>query len=261
MSASTKLRVSTKPRLNIGIVGGGISGVACAIALQKEGHVVKVFERDVSFGDRKQGYGLTLTNNKSGPLAKLGLLDECVAKDCPSYYHWFFEPNGNVLGYYGRAFLEQRYMNLSVERANLRVPRQELRKMLLRKVAPETMVWGRKIIDYTEHRDRVSVTFEKVDKLVENDMPTSTSRTPTADGSADGSADGRTNPVNPASDTETLDFDMLVGADGIRSIVRSLRDEKDVKTPTSHLKYVGASVILGTYMIEYDICVWRCIDT
>jgi len=41
-------------------VGGGIGGLALAIALLKEGIECEVFERDKSFGERSQGYGLTM---------------------------------------------------------------------------------------------------------------------------------------------------------------------------------------------------------
>lgn len=40
---------------NIAIVGGGLGGLACALALQKEGYDVTVFERDIHFTERKQG--------------------------------------------------------------------------------------------------------------------------------------------------------------------------------------------------------------
>ena len=94
---------------------------------------VKVFERDAYFGDRKQGYGLTLTNNTKGALAKLGLLEQCISRDCPSNCHWIFTPSGKVLGYYGRQFKESSFENdgqtakdedsVFAGRGNLRVPR------------------------------------------------------------------------------------------------------------------------------------------
>ena len=44
----------------VGIVGGGIGGLALAIALLNKGIDCTVFERDKSFGERSQGYGLTM---------------------------------------------------------------------------------------------------------------------------------------------------------------------------------------------------------
>ena len=74
--------------MHVAVVGGGLSGLATALALQKIGIDCTVFEKDKCFSDRMQGYGLTLTNNPKGPLSTLGLLDECIRRDCPSNAHW-----------------------------------------------------------------------------------------------------------------------------------------------------------------------------
>lgn len=116
-----------------------------------------------------QGYGLTLTNNSKGPLAKLGLLEECIRLDCPSLCHWVFTPTGNIIGYYGRAFKNDSKTNrensqvidssngttvnssanpsaelsaasTSVSRGNLRIPRQDLRQMLLNRLDKNKVV-------------------------------------------------------------------------------------------------------------------------
>ena len=42
------------------IIGGGIAGLAAALALVRRGFQVRVLEKDPSFAHRKQGYGLTL---------------------------------------------------------------------------------------------------------------------------------------------------------------------------------------------------------
>ena len=79
---------SYRERIHVAIIGGGLSGLATALALQKIGIKCTVFEKDSCFSDRMQGYGLTLTNNTKGPLNALGLLDECIERDCPSNAHW-----------------------------------------------------------------------------------------------------------------------------------------------------------------------------
>jgi salicylate hydroxylase len=232
---------------SVAIIGGGIAGLGAALALQQKGFRVSVFERDSLFEDRRQGYGLTLTNNPKGPLADLNLLDECIARDCPSNAHWIFEPEGNVLGYYGRSFkakakegsvsdnltnesVRSSCQNATVEgRGNLRIPRQNLRKMMLDRLNPGTVRWGMKLLDYTESSKCVTAQFQHENSDV-----------------------GDLTPENPVKTIEDVSVDILVGADGIRSVVRQLRSQKvgvlgnnKLISESSPLHYVGVAVILG----------------
>ena len=255
---------------SIAIVGGGIAGLGAALALQQKGFKVRVYERDVLFEDRRQGYGLTLTNNPKGPLADLDLLNECIARDCPSNAHWIFAPSGNVLGYYGRSFKNKEGLpsersslpgDCQVEgRGNLRIPRQNLRRMMLERLQPDTVRWGMKLLDYTEDLNGVQIQFQtssssKSDEISED-----------ATGGSSESNDGvkelntqnksiLTNDkgnISKTNNVEVVSADILVGADGIRSIVRQLRGEKvgvqgnnKLITESSPLHYVGVAVILG----------------
>ena len=168
--------------LSIVVVGGGIGGLATALALQQQGcSNVVVYERDASATIRRQGYGLTLTHNEKGPLATLGLLEHLAARDekeAPSRRHWVFGVGGRVLGFFGNDFSSR----VPVQRGNLRVPREELRAILLRALAPGTVVYGKTMASYNDGADGVDVTF---------------------------------------NDGTTAAADVLVGADGIRSKVRT----------------------------------------
>eukprot|EP01031_Cornospumella_fuschlensis_P030068 gene30068-36316_t len=190
------------------IVGGGIGGLATALSLQLAGYAVTVLERDDDFDVRKQGYGLTLTNSLSGPLAKLGLLEECVRKNTPSKCHFIFDSHGNVLGYYGRAIKE---LNAPISSrdsnkvkhggspGNLRVPRQDLRKMIIERLAEGTIQWGSRFLSYEEKDTHIEVTY---------------STRPSSSSSLEPSALNLT----------TLRGAVLVGADGIRSRVRDCKN-------------------------------------
>lgn len=221
--------------LSIVVVGGGLAGLATALSFQRDGLEVSVYEKDISFEDRRQGYGLTLTKNWTGPLAKLGVLEECIARNCTSNCHWVFNPDGDIRGYFGRAFdgddVDKSYKEgQGGSLGNLRVPRQDLRKMLLAKLKPGTIIWGQKLMDYDEKDDSVLATFLD-------------------------SSDGGDHKIN------VVECDVLVGADGIRSRVRELRDQKKFVKRSSEnenesesagglwsptpLKYLGVNVIIG----------------
>ena len=276
---------ATNSKFSIVIVGGGISGLGAALALQRKGFQVTVFERDALFEDRRQGYGLTLTNNPKGPLADLDLLEECIATDCPSNAHWVFTPQGNILGYYGRSFKSKVHVNdkdsstvsgaessgincttrqnqeLPLEgRANLRIPRQNLRKMMLKRLKPGTVRWGMKLLDYTENSEGVRATFQSCNSPhllpihSEADTPSTTSV--------------RNGHRESTSNIEEISADILVGADGVRSIVRQLRSKKigvlgnnKLIHESAPLHYVGVSVILGITTATHPLINQQVCDT
>ena len=110
-----------------------------------------MYEQDPAFDDRRQGYGLTLTYNEQGPLAKLGILDTVKARDeqqSPSRRHFIFSPDGAILGYYGNDFAAANVRSARVQRGNLRIPRQELRAVLLERLRPGTVRWGKRLLAF-----------------------------------------------------------------------------------------------------------------
>lgn len=52
--------VDTDNYPHIAIIGGGIGGVALAVACFHRGIPFTLYERDIGFDSRSQGYGLTL---------------------------------------------------------------------------------------------------------------------------------------------------------------------------------------------------------
>ena len=82
----------------VAIIGGGIGGAALALALQQRGVAVRVYERDRSFAQRAQGYGLTMQQGANA-LSELGVPNEGVF----STAHHSFLPDGQLIGSYGRA--------------------------------------------------------------------------------------------------------------------------------------------------------------
>ena len=83
----------------VGIIGGGISGMALALALRHRNISCIVFEKDVSFDSRCQGYGLTMQQG-GRILQKLGI-DDFEQYGATTIKHVSFLPDGTVLGSYG----------------------------------------------------------------------------------------------------------------------------------------------------------------
>ena len=91
--------------VDVAIIGGGIGGVALALALARSNHSLgedtghrlafKAFEKDVSCSARKQGYGLTLNRGWSA-LERLDLAEDAREEDTPSSAHYIFDASGGA---------------------------------------------------------------------------------------------------------------------------------------------------------------------
>ena len=165
----------------IAIIGSGLGGLGAAISLELAGFTdILLYERDVSVDSRREGYGLTLTYNPQGPLAYMGVLEQVAQEDCPSRSHYTFGSDGRILSYYGNAFRSSGFGGRG-QRGNLRLPRQVLRGMLLKKVkAP--IQFNKQLTSFqTDDEGRLTLCF----------------------------LDGST----------SSGVDLLIGADGIRSAV------------------------------------------
>lgn len=86
-----KKRRFDKQNDHILIVGSGLAGLSCALSLEQAGYTnISLYERDSNFDTQKEGYGLTISYNPKGPLAKLNLLEDVAIQDCPSRSHYIF---------------------------------------------------------------------------------------------------------------------------------------------------------------------------
>ena len=78
----------------VGIVGGGIGGMALAAALALRGIPCTCFERDLSFHARRQGYGFTL--QQAAPIARSFGIE--LPEAAPSTSHFTFAADGKIIG-------------------------------------------------------------------------------------------------------------------------------------------------------------------
>ena len=186
------------------IIGGGIGGVALAVACLHRGIPFTLYERDENFAARSQGYGLTL-QQASKAIDGFGIFS--LYKGVVSTRHLVHTPDGKVVGEWGmRKWMENNTRNDS-KRSNVHIARQSLRSALLNQLAGTDYVkWGYQLISFQENNEKgINLTFEVDGKII---------------------------------DEQT---DLLVGADGIRSVVRNLL----IGEASSPLRYLGCIVILG----------------
>ncbi len=80
---------------NIGIVGGGIGGIAAAVALHRIGIDVSVYERAEQL--REVGAGMMLWPNATRVLRELNLLEQVIARSGPNTHFLVRKRTGKIL--------------------------------------------------------------------------------------------------------------------------------------------------------------------
>lgn len=182
---------------HLAIIGGGIGGVALAVACLHRGIPFTLYERDSSFEARSQGYGLTL-QQASKAIEGLGIFS--LENGVVSTRHLVHTTDGNVIGEWGMRKWMQSDAKKSPKRTNIHIARQSLRLALLEQLGgTDAVQWGHQLVNFKESEDEgVDLSFE----------------------------------VN--GEIQRTKADLVVGADGIRSTVRKLLIGDDI-TPLRYL--------------------------
>ncbi|MEQ1734150.1 MAG: NAD(P)/FAD-dependent oxidoreductase [Bacteroidia bacterium] len=182
---------------HLAIIGGGIGGVALAVACLHRGIPFTLYERDTSFNARSQGYGLTL-QQASKAIDGLGIVS--LAQGVNSTRHLVHTTNGKIIGEWGMRKSIPFCKKKIPKRTNIHIARQELRLALLEQLGTHDAVqWGHQLLGFKECEGKgIELSFE----------------------------------VNGV--LKTTNADLVVGADGIRSTVRKLLIGDEV-TPLRYL--------------------------
>jgi len=211
IATSEQTRINTENYPHIAIIGGGIGGVALAVACLHRGIPFTLYERDDSFDARSQGYGLTL-QQASRAINGLGIFS--LQEGVVSTRHVVHTPDGKNIGEWGNRKWVGSDLNTdpksSPKRTNIHIARQSLRLALLEQLGKENIVkWGHRLIDFEEsnqaNNGEMTLNFEVNGKV------------------------------------QKTSADLIVGADGIRSSVR----KQLIGENASPLSYLGCIVILG----------------
>ncbi len=192
---------------HLAIIGAGIAGVALAVACLHRGIPFTLYERDSNVDARAQGYGLTL-QQASKAMREFGLFS--LKEGIYSTRHVVHTTDGKEIVEWGMRTHEN--IKKFPKRKNVHIPRQALRSALLEQLKNHTPVeWGHRLVSFKQLEDKsVELSFQ----------------------------------VN--GEMKNAKADLVVGADGIRSVVRSLLIGED----TNPLRYLGYVVILGICSLE-----------
>ncbi|MGC1631126.1 MAG: NAD(P)/FAD-dependent oxidoreductase [Gelidibacter sp.] len=182
---------------HVAIIGAGIGGVALAVACLHRGIPFSIYERDGSFDERSQGYGLTL-QQASKAIEGLGILS--LEKGVVSQRHVVHTTEGKVVGEWGVKKWLPSEEKTSTKRTNVHIARQSLRLALLEQLGGAKVVhWGHQLVDYKEDAGGVvNLRFQ----------------------------------VN--GEIKHTKADLVVGADGIRSTIRRMLIGEEI-TPLNYL--------------------------
>ena len=170
---------------HVAIIGGGIGGVALAVACLHRGIPFTIYERDNSFNERSQGYGLTL-QQASKVIDGFGISN--LEQGVVSTRHLVHTTDGKVVAEWGMRKWMENSIKASPKKTNIHIARQALRSTFIEQLGGNDKIkWGYQLIDFNENNDgKIDLHFQ-----INNEL-------------------------------KTEKADLIVGADGIRSAVRNI---------------------------------------
>jgi len=135
--------------INIGIIGGGISGLALASFLVKIPDInVIVLEKNVQDDFSRDGFSLTLQGSTKDIMKEYNMYDSVIMYGCRSKKQTFYNENGEVL-YYNSSNDEERF--------NYPIPRKSLKQIFKNKIGYGNIIYDRNVVSVEKVIDKIKV--------------------------------------------------------------------------------------------------------
>ncbi|WP_226641376.1 FAD-dependent monooxygenase [Mesobacillus subterraneus] len=145
--------INTKDNTDTAIIGAGIGGLSAAIALQQLGQKVRVFERASEL--KEMGAGIVLSANAIKALEKLGVADQVREGGSPVKKAEIRTPDGQLLVNMPVLKQAERYGTYSYL-----IYRPDLQRILYEKLAPDTVILGKKFSRLEQHQENITSMFD-----------------------------------------------------------------------------------------------------
>ncbi len=135
------------------IVGGGIGGLTLAIAMQRKGMEVKVFEAAPQF--KPLGAGIALAANAMKALEDIGIASEVIQAGRKIKRMYVKDDRGKVISFTDAIQLTEQYGVVN----NFTIHRADLHEVLTKLLKVDTLVFGKACVDFEQNQNGVVIKF------------------------------------------------------------------------------------------------------
>ena len=135
------------------IVGGGIGGLTLAIAMQRKGMDVKVFEGAPHF--KPIGAGIALAANAMKAFEDIGIAREVIQAGWEIKRMYGKDDRGTVISFMDAVQLSEQYGVVN----NFTIQRADLHEVLAKLLKADTLVFGKACVDFKQSQNGITTYF------------------------------------------------------------------------------------------------------
>ncbi|WP_186321420.1 FAD-dependent monooxygenase [Bacillus sp. FJAT-22090] len=139
--------------MDIAIIGGGIGGLCAAVALQKQGFSVKVYESSSTF--QPVGAGIGIGSNAMQALMKIGVGEKIFQEGHILQAQVFQNAQGKTLNTIDFSILKERF-----GQENITIHRADLHRTFLEALKPNTVSYNKRCMNVEQLGEKVTAYFD-----------------------------------------------------------------------------------------------------